>query len=343
MHWFLFFVYLLVGVDAAMMKEDLRARSQISKNGVVRVTPEELDTIFDGTGMRDYFLVTLITSTNPDAECVLCKKVQPSFDEVADTVRTKEPNAPVFFAQVDVVNNLAKVKAANIKSVPQLFIYPPFEMLYKYSNEDPLDTRIPFPSNVSMASEHYQFPASDKMTADEIELHWARFVAQVCNVNVNIDKPFQTWTIIKSFIAFTVIFKIIRRNKMAVRGMFFEPRFYCGLSMLLIYTNMSGLNWCLQRAVPFLMRSEKGTLTWFTGNIKYQEGMESVLSVLFQLGFSALFIVLMESPLYLEGGNRGAAVLVATIALFLLYNTFTTCWMAKDRSYPFNAVKLFDI
>lgn len=104
---------------------------------------------------------------------------------------------------------------------------------------------------------------------------------------------------------------------------------------------MSGFNFCMQRGVPFLTKNRKGAIQVLAGGTQYQQGSELIISILFQLGFTVLLATLMVIPDVFSGPNASLFIMSATIGLFLLYNVFTTMFVAKDHDYPFNAIKMF--
>ncbi|VEU21004.1 DEKNAAC101932 [Brettanomyces naardenensis] len=326
---------------AALTRDELDERASKSPNNVILVQEDEFEKVFDKEGGRDYFMVTVLTASHSESSCDLCKTVQPIFEEVAYTVGKKQPNSNIYFIHVDVHENLANMKNFGVRSVPQLWIYPPFELVYKGDDSDPYDSRILYPESINITSEHYEFPVSSEIPAKDLELSYAKFVSNVCQVDVHIDKGVEWQTLVKSFVAFTVVFRLIKKRSGSIASLLTDWKVYCCLFMALIYINLSGLNFCMQRAVPFLTRSRTGAIQWMAGGTQYQQGTEMIISIAFQATFSLILIVLLEGPVYLDGGNKGLAMSIAGVALFLLYNTFTTAYLAKDHEYPYNAFEMF--
>ncbi|QPG73101.1 hypothetical protein FOA43_000406 [Brettanomyces nanus] len=340
-------IFLIVAsvVQAALPKSLLRQRASESDSNVILVQSDEFEPVFNRSNDRDYFMVTLLTASHAEASCDLCKSVQPLFEEIASTVGRKEPNADIFFLHIDAHENLANLKEYGIRSVPQLWIYPPFQLIYKESSDidstDDYDSRQIFPKNLNITSEHYAFTLSNEIPESVLELDLAMFISHICHVNIQIDKGIEMQTLVKSFVAFTIVFRLLKKKGRKVLDLLSDWRLYCGLSIILIYINMSGLNFCIQRGVPFLSRSSTGNIQLMTGGVQYQQGVEIAISIAFQVSFTLFLVVLLLSPEYLEEGNKGLAVTISVVSIFLTYNTFTTAFLAKDHGYPFNVVEMF--
>lgn len=323
---------------SALPREELVRRAQDSPNNIIDVTHKELYRVFDRYGDRNYDMAVEFTAVeNP--KCVLCKEMDPIFEQVASTVGRKEPQANVFFLRVDAKDNAKILKRFGIRSVPHLWVYPPFEKIYKTSS-DPYDTRMPFPRPLNLTCEHYAFSIPQGAPAEDLLLLFAKFISKSCHVNVDIDKNFDTWSIVKSFIAFSLVFRLIRKRWHSIRDSLSDKNMYLCICILLIYLNLSGLNFCMQNSVPFVTQTKTGQTQWMAPSVQYQEGFEMVISIGFQVVFSALLIALIVVPQYFTGPDTFLLCLTVGLMLFLLYNGFTTAFLTKDKGYPFDLLKM---
>lgn len=336
----LFFIAISL-VKASLPREVLSERASNSNGNIITINSDEFMSVFDGAGDRDYYLAVEFTAASPDSKCELCKTLHPIFESVAYTVGKKVTNANVYFVEIDAEDHLAKMKEAGLRDIPKLWIYPPFDSVYKSSNADPYDTRLPFPSNINLTSAHYEFNVPQGAPVSDYELLYAKFVSSICNVNVHIDKKTDISSILKSFIIFTVVFRLLKKKYSNFTEMLTDKNMYICICLFLIYINMSGFNFCIQRGVPFLTQSKKGKVQVLAGGAQYQQGSEMIISILFQLGFTVMLAALIVVPQYFSGPNASLFIISASTGLFLLYNVFTTMFIAKDHDYPFNAIEMF--
>ncbi|KAG7893983.1 hypothetical protein KL908_002260 [Ogataea polymorpha] len=324
----------LAACRAAFRAEELTERRLQSPSGIIRVKSSEFDSFFEGE--KDYFLVSFLTA-QANQKCHLCQYFQPVYEEVARSFYESNPSfQKVFFLSVDAGDNIAHFKKYNISTVPHLWIYPISSLIYKpVDSDDEFDKRIPMPESLSIVSEHYTYPISDTIKQADQELRFATFLGELTQTKIVINKPMDLVLALKYCAGFFVLFRILRSRKQKVLDKIRNGTALLVLSVIAIYIFFSGVNFAVQRNVPFLVKDKDGSLKYLTPGVQNMIGAEVTLSIAFQMIFSLLLWLLIQGIPQIPKENRPVGMLLFAGMLFIIYNLFTSMFKSKDPGYPF--------
>ncbi|KAG7770353.1 hypothetical protein KL931_002117 [Ogataea haglerorum] len=305
-----------------------------SPPGIIPVKSSEFDSFFEGE--KDYFLVLFLTAQT-NQNCKLCQYFQPVYETVVRSFYESNPSfQKVFFLSVDASDNIAHFQKYNISTVPHLWIYPISSFIYKpVDSDDAYDKRIPMPENLSIVSEHYTYPITDTITQADQELRFATFLGELTQTKIVINKPMDLVLALKYCAGFFVLFRILRSRKERVLDKIRNGTAVLVLSIIAIYICFSGVNFAVQRNVPFLVKDKDGSLKYLTPGVQNMIGAEVTLSIAFQMVFSLLLWLLIQGVPRIPKENQAVGMLLFAAMLFLTYNLFTSMFKAKDPGYPF--------
>ncbi|KAG7918481.1 hypothetical protein KL927_001938 [Ogataea polymorpha] len=322
------------GETFVLRKFKLTERRLQSPSGIIRVKSSEFDSFFEGE--KDYFLVSFLTA-QANQKCHLCQYFQPVYEEVARSFYESNPSfQKVFFLSVDAGDNIAHFKKYNISTVPHLWIYPISSLIYKpVDSDNEFDKRIPMPESLSIVSEHYTYPISDTIKQADQELRFATFLGELTQTKIVINKPMDLVLALKYCAGFFVLFRILRSRKQKVLDKIKNGTALLVLSVIAIYIFFSGVNFAVQRNVPFLVKDKDGSLKYLTPGVQNMIGAEVTLSIAFQMIFSLLLWLLIQGIPRIPKENRPVGMLLFAGMLFIIYNLFTSMFKSKDPGYPF--------
>ncbi|ODV86310.1 hypothetical protein CANARDRAFT_22211 [[Candida] arabinofermentans NRRL YB-2248] len=333
------FIFVQLG-ESALSKDELKARQLNSQSGVITVQPSEFEEFFSGP--KDYFLITLLTTTTSN-NCPLCLRFKPVFESVSRSHRKSNPlSKSVFFVEVEATDHGQSFQKYQITTVPHLWVYPISSLIYKDDNieNDTTDMRLPLPEQITIVSEHYTYPIPDSAPVDAMEIHFAKFISQMTKSNVNIDKPYNLWLAGKYCVGFFAFFRLIRIHKeKVIKNLMNGNAFMIG-SVAMIFLSMSGLNYCLQRMVPFLTKDVEGQLSFIAYGTQQQVGAEVMISIFFQLCFGFILVLMVDGGKLIKGKKLNILIISLAFSMFINYNVFTTLFLKKNRDYPFNSINI---
>ncbi|KAH3668217.1 hypothetical protein OGAPHI_001971 [Ogataea philodendri] len=305
-----------------------------SPHGIIPITADEVEDLFSGD--RDYFLVAFLTSAGNE-KCRLCGIAQPIVETVAKSFHESNPHLNrVFFVSLDAKDNLQHFQNYQINTVPHLWIFPiPSEIYKPQDSEDPFDHRIPRPEKLSLISEHYTYPFSDSISVADQELRFAKSLGELTQTRIIINKPLDVKLALQYCAGFFLVFRILRARKEKVMEKLRNGTGVMVLSIVTIFLCLSGVNFAIQRNVPFLVKGANQTIKYIAPGVQNEIGSEVVISIAFQALFAALLWALIQGVTTVPKENKATSMLIYGALLFIVYNLFTSMYKAKDPGYPF--------
>lgn len=321
MKWFFVFLWTCVaGSYSAKQMFALR-----DEQPVFQVSVDSFNEFFNGP--RDHYLIALFTAEDEQFQCKPCQAMRPVLESVALSLRQDYPQLAVFTAIVDFKDNNELFQRLQMNTVPHIWIYPPSE--HEYTN---------------VTSDHFGYEVPESLLTDfnELTLHFANFVSQVLKINIFIHQPFDYTKFVQNFVIYLVVFVIIKRRAKNISSRLRSTLFYFILSLVLIFLSVTGYNFCIQRAVPFILKNDQGNIMYFSGGLQYQFGLEMANVSLIYLGFTTLMVLLLQfAPSIPNQSLRNLLTIMALTLVFFLYHLLNTIFHIKDPDYPFVQWKLF--
>lgn len=318
-------------------------------------------------GVKDYAVIMLITTRDPKYNCVMCAEFDPVYVSVINAIWGKYPELKdkVAFARVEAADNLSYLKDLGITSVPQIWGFPnsidvlgvekygKIARLMKQMEDAAIngDTFIkPDWYDIEQAGmEHYIFQLNQGETWDVTIHALAGFIGKTINVDIHgalregHKGSFDWTTTIQSFAYFIIIIKAfqhLKKNSKKDANFWEDKRLYCYICVVLIFFNLSGFNFTVQKQAPFISQKE-GKLLWVSPQSNMQFGAEIIIAIGIQILFSALLIFLIDIKDWVSPPVRDILICGAGILLLLMLFVGVDIYHFKNTGYPFHYLKLF--
>ncbi|GMM56707.1 dolichyl-diphosphooligosaccharide--protein glycotransferase [Maudiozyma humilis] len=322
---------------AAASREDLAARAAKAPHGIIPLDDFSFKDVLDGP--RDFYIVALLTCTEPGVGCSACFEFNPVFDAIAeswvrdhaDGVSSDDPAKALYFAKADLEDAQAVpeiFKFYSIERVPRLMFFTPDGSIHDYHL-----LNLPQQKSYAGAAE---FITNLKMAVG------------ISDYNVYQPRDWST-VIIAAFVGFTVVY-LGRKHSAAVSAVL-TSRYVWALAACAFITLMSGgYMYNKMRGTPMAGADNDGNVIYFwPAEFQNQYGIESqIVSVIYAL-LSATFVGLVVGVPKLEkfyqGSASGATVVAGIVAVLLLvtyvlFAGLTNLFAIKSPRYPFELVKI---
>lgn len=304
--------------------------SQESENFKISITDGNLDMF---TGIRDYYTLLIISSTDPKHKCQPCMNLGKVIDIVSkswfhDYLFTNG----LFFVEIDLIHqdNYKLASAIKLQTIPQIWLVPP-NLEEKY---DPL---------ALLTESHFNFnlPVGDiKSQAFAI----AQFLSETLQKSIYIRDENPANNFIFYFIITFCSITLLKRRGPKVITNLGKKGAYWALSIFAILVSTTGFQFTRIRKIPFVARNENGII-FISGGSHYQFGVEVVimsgLYLILALSIISLIKVGNYSSKALDTKQRLMLIILNVCITYLLYSTLTSIVLRKDPEYPFSFTKLF--
>ena len=322
---------------AAASREDLAIRAAKAPNGIIPLDDFSFKDVLDGP--RDFYIVALLTCTEPGVGCSACFEFNPVFDAIAnswvadhpDGVSRDDPSKALYFAKADLEDAQAVpeiFKFYNIERVPRLMFFTPDGSIQDYH-------LLNLPQQKAFAGVA-EFISNLKIAAGipDYEVHQPRDWSTI---------------IIAAFVGFTVVY-LGRKHSEAVRAVVTSKYIWGLASCAFIALMAGGYMYNKMRGTPMAGSDQEGNVIYFWPNeFQNQYGIESqIVSVIYSL-LSAVFVALVlgvpKLEKYYAGSASGATVVAGIVSLlvlvtYVLFAGLTNLFAIKSPRYPFELVKI---
>lgn len=351
--------------NAALSVKDLQSAITES-NPIYEVPAGELENVI--TNLREYSMMVLVTTEDPRYNCQMCGQFDPVYAKIARSIYRKLPvlKDRLFFIRVEASQHLPKLKELGIQSVPQVWGFPDskkvlgaekFEKVQRLIGEKTLalvkgeSFQDPEWYDLNQAGmEHFVFEMEQGDTWEVVIDKFGTFISSTVSVDVKpaiLDSAkegsFDWFLTIQWFIyvlVFLKIFQKLRQNYGEGIPIWQDKNIYIYFSLVLIFVCVSGLNFSLQRHVPFLSHKD-GKILWIAPASNTQFGFEIIISILLHVFFTIVIVGLIDGVPRLKDTNKDIAVLIGAIFMFVLLILAANIYQAKNGGYPLNYFKIF--
>ncbi|CAK9439276.1 uncharacterized protein LODBEIA_P34770 [Lodderomyces beijingensis] len=289
----------------------------------IAITQSDLS-ILDG--VRDYYTLITLTSTNPKHNCELCKQLQPIVARVSELWhRDYSSTNFLHFLTIDMsdMTNQDVFRQLRLTSIPHVWMIPPAHL------DLPLDLS-------QLKYEEWRIPKSDQI------MSLAQFVGEHTQRTIVVSDDDALAKFVKTFVLVLGSIILIRK-----RGPQFTTKktILCFASIAFILLCLGGYQFTLQNRVPFIAKNDEGAIILISGGTHYQFASEIVLVALNYGALSLVFITLMNLGKGMWLGNneklRIWLIVVACLLVYLLVSCLTSMILRKDGGYPYGFNRLF--
>jgi oligosaccharyltransferase complex subunit gamma len=352
------------GINAAISIDEFKKNTSIQKP-IYNIPSGKLqDTI---TGLRDYNMIMLVTTSNPQYQCAMCEQFDPIYEKMVINIYKGLPKLKnqVIFTHVEAADHLQDLKSLGISSVPQIWGFPESQRVLGENydkvvkllkiKQDAISNDEIFENpdwyNLDQAGmEHYVFQFSQGDQWDDVIDKLTQFISTTINFDVKpgvrpeIQNNSSYWiTGIKYVSIIIILYKIYERlkSKDEDNSEFFltNKNLYAFLSIVLIFLSLSGFNFTTQRQSPFVSQND-GKILWIAPGNSTQFGSEVIISILLQIAFSLILILLINGVKLFNSPIKDLIVIISGLFLIGLLLLGADIYHLKSTAYPFNYVSI---
>ena len=285
-----------IQVSLVLGQEFAVAEAQRDKNGILYITDDNLNKIFNLSQSRSFGLVLLFTTNSVDLGCKSCTDFDPEFDLIArswkldhpDFVSNVDPNVKLLFAKavLDSPQNIPNVfKLFKLQQIPKLFYFPPGSNLNNFETID-----IPQDSSVERINK---------------VVNWIKTLSKLNSNDFMIHQQID-WTnvFVTCFIIFSTVYIVQKNYNLFLR--FVASKWVWGFSsVIFILLMISGYMFTKMRQVPLAGADRNGDIVYFAMNdFQNQFGIETQIVALFYGVIGVLMITLIKIIPTFDSNNK---------------------------------------
>lgn len=321
----------------AATREDLAIKAQKTTNGIIPLDDYSFKDILDGP--RDFYLVALLTCTEPGVGCTACFEFNPVYEMIAnswfqdhkDGISGLDPSKALYFAKADLEDASAVpeiFKFYNIERVPRLMFFTPGGSIHDYN-------LLNLPQQKANAGAK-EFISNLKIAVgiNDYQVH----------------EPRDWSTIIITSISTFIIVYLLRKHSKIVTGIISSKYIWAILSCAFIVLMSGGYMYNKMRGTPLAGSDSNGNVVYFWPNeFQNQYGIESqIVSVVYaalSLCFLALVLGVPSLADFYKGSASGAMIITVISALlvvviYILFAGLSNLFGIKSPRYPFELIKI---
>lgn len=317
--------------------------------------------------LKPYNMIVLVTTSNPKYNCAMCEQFDSVYLKIVSSIFKHHPSLKdsVVFARVEASDHLEHLKKLGISSVPQIWGFPNSKSVLgedKYIKVGKLlkereiaringeEFKDPDWYDLGQAGmEHFVFQFSQGQQWDTVIDNFAEFIGQTIKMDV---KPSVRddgnkgvdWFVVAQWFVYSIIaikfFQHIKAKSQSDVKLWKDKKLYGYVCIVLIFINLSGFNFTVQRHVPFISQRE-GNILWVAPLSNSQFGSEIVISIALQVAFMALLIFCIDGVGHLDSSLKNVGTIVACLSLLGMLLLGADIYHFKNPSYPYNYLKLF--
>ncbi|SMN20189.1 similar to Saccharomyces cerevisiae YOR085W OST3 Gamma subunit of the oligosaccharyltransferase complex of the ER lumen [Maudiozyma saulgeensis] len=328
---------LLATTALAATREELAIKAQKSPNGIIELDDYSFKDTLDAP--RDFYLVALLTCTEPGVGCTACFEFNPVFETIAESwvrdhaegISLEDPSKALYFARADLSDASAVpeiFKFYNIERVPRLMFFTPGGSIHDY---------------------HLLNLPQQKANAGASEFITNLKIAVGIN-DYQIHEPRDWSTVMITAIATFAIVYLFRKHNKVITAVI-SSKFVWGILCCAFITLMSGgYMYNKMRGTPLAGSDNNGGVVYFWPNeFQNQYGIESqIVSVLYgalSILFLALVLGIPNLSSFYKGSASGAMIItvictVLVVVIYALFAGLTSLFSIKSPRYPFELIKI---
>lgn len=328
--------FFFISVSMAASREELAVKSGKDSNGIIQLDDFNFKDILDGP--RDFYLIALLTSTEPNVGCTACFDFNPVYDSIVsswvqdhqDGISKDDGDKAIYFAKSDLSDSNA---------VPEIFKYYKIERV----------PRLMFFTPGGGIDDYHLLNLPQQQSSGVLE-----FIRNV-NVAVGINdfvyhKP-ADWSafFISAFVAFVSVY-LIRKHSKVVYSIINSKTLWAVLCCTFITLMSGGYMYNKMRGTPLAGSDDDGNVIYFLPNeFQGQYGIESqIVSIVYgilSVCFIGLVLGIPKLSDYYNGSASGSLIItvitiVICIATYIFFAGLTNLFSIKSARYPFQLIKI---
>ena len=300
-------------------------------DGFIRVTEENYQLLKNGVeGDYSVLYITIYTKDEEDNyRCPMCQEFEETIHSVKEIIDKQRSDVPVRYYIVDAYQVPSLIKEMGISNAPHLVVYPPPNLMTEQTDEFSWST-----------GQFYQYQITPENAGDVLQ--FGNFLAQIANIFIEVEEPFDTQKFLQYFIGSTVLFLLIKK---AVWPLMKSTGHASTIVMMLLsfgimLPSLTGYKFTQMNRIPFIARNEEGQIMYFSGGMGWQFGIEIFTVSLMYVGMGTLFLLLIalkSGPVQARINDKVDNVLTLLLAfgLFHAFSYYISCYEVKSPGYPF--------
>lgn len=312
---------LLQASDIAHLEDD---------DGMIRVTEENYQLLKNGVeGDYSVLYITIYTKDEEDNyRCPMCLEFEESIHAVKAIIDKQRSDVPVRYYIVDAYQVPSLIREMGIQNAPHLVVYPPPNLMTEQT-----DTFSWF------TGRFYQYQITPENAGDVLQ--FGNFLAQIANIYIEIEEPFDTQKFLQYFVGSMVLFVSIKKLLWPIMKKGNASKIIMMLlSFGIMLPSLTGYKFTQINRIPFIARNDDGEIMFFSGGTGWQFGIEVFTVSLMYVGMGSLFVLLIalkSTPVQSRINDKvdNLLTLAFASALFYAFSYYISCFEVKSPGYPF--------
>ncbi|KAG6031175.1 hypothetical protein E4U41_007664 [Claviceps citrina] len=273
------------------------------------------------TAPRDYAVAIVLTAQDSRFGCATCREFKPEWELIASSWAKgdRKQESRLLFGVLDVDDGKNIFLKLNIRTAPQLLLFPPTTGPHAAASAEPL----PFDFSVGASN------------AETVHAFLVRNLPGRPHPELKRPINYLKWASALTFLAGAVtvalsampyIVPVIQNRNLWAAG-----------SMIAILLFISGHMFNHIRKVPYVAGDGKGGITYFARGFQNQLGLETqiVAAIYGMLSFCTIALA-TKVPRMTNSKSQSVAVLIWGAVMFFIYSFLLSAFRVKNSSYPFS-------
>ncbi|KAG0656791.1 oligosaccharyl transferase subunit ost3/OST6 [Monosporozyma unispora] len=255
-----------------------------SDHGIIKLTDENFEKVFELPNKRSYGVAILFTTNNMDFNCNTCVKFDPEFELISQSwlqdhpelTSNEKPDLQLVFARttIDSPKNIPAIfRMFKLQQIPKLLYFPPGDDIEHFENID--------------------IPQEDGVERVNYIVNWIKVLTGIPDFALH--EP-TDWTslFLTAFIVFTSVY-LFRKHTDLILGFINSKWIWTLGSVIFIIFMISGYMFTQMRQVPIAGSNRNGEIIYFAeGEFQNQFGIETQIVAVFYGILTCLTLFLIK-------------------------------------------------
>ncbi|KAK9456191.1 hypothetical protein V1511DRAFT_496807 [Dipodascopsis uninucleata] len=300
--------------DSSNMQRLLTTSKRSS--GVIKLTDKNFDSVIDSP--RDYAVAVLLTAESPQMGCQLCRQFGPDFALVGHSWNVDHPNGDgLFFAAIDFKDGQNTFKKLQLKTAPNLWIYPPTT------------------GDKASSDAIYRY---DMLAVPDVPASIIHFIQDhVPGIQITIHRPLDYSKIGASITTLFLALGALRYLFPFIKPIIQSKTLWAGISLVAIFMFTSGHMFNNIRHTPYVAGDRNGGVQYIAVGFNVQYGFETqIVAVVYAfLAFSVISLTL-KVPRMNTRSKQTTTIGIWCTVILVIFSFLMFIFKIKNRNYPFS-------
>jgi oligosaccharyltransferase complex subunit gamma len=310
-----------VSICCAISTSGLQKAQKKSGSSFIKLTKSNYERVLSGP--RDDYLIVLLTATNTEVGCTICQRIQPEFEQLADSWALDHPEGDgLFFARADFAEGHTEIfQKLQLTNVPKLYLYKP------------TSDNVPFNQGYDVLN----IPQNDPFAPNMVQ-----FLAQSLDKHVTLHESINWGSILITGLTALLAVFLIKSQKDLIISVLTNTHIWGGFGVLWILIFTTGYMYNAIRGMPFVMAGAEDRVKYFITGQQQQLGAETqIMSVIYGLlAFTVVFLI-TKAPSLKDTRVRLGVVLYLIGLNIVLYSVLMSIFKFKSTGYPFHLLNIW--